>query len=111
MSEPMIDTTGWTLDQYQDALRDLNAAYYATQQEQANDAEARRQAIAAAVTDLDNLLGPADAPKGTDNIRGARQYSGEEMVAGAAVTLPLIFTALEILTDATLDLARAVSTN
>lgn len=111
MSEPLIDTTGWTLDQYQDALRDLNAAYYAAQQEQATDAEDRRQAIAAAVTDLETLLGPTDAPKGVGNIRGALQYSGEEMVDGAAVTLPLIFTALEILTDTTLDLARAVSTN
>lgn len=109
MSEPALpDTTGWSLDQIRAALNQLNGAYYAAQQEQASDAETRRQSIQAAVADLETLLGPADAAKSTDNIRGAKQFSGDEMVAGAAVTLPLIFTALEILTDTTLDLARAV---
>lgn len=109
MSEPTLpNTTGWTLDQFRDALNQLNAAYYAAQQEQAGEAEDRKTAITAAISDLNTLLGPANAPKGTTNIRGAKQYTGAEMAAGASVTLPLIFTALEILTDTTLDLARAV---
>lgn len=109
MSEPTLpDTSSWTLDQFQDAINQLNSAYYLKQQQQADTQEARKEAIAGAVTDLQNLLGAPDEPKGLTTIRGVRQHTPEEMVSGAAVSFPLIFAALEILTDTTLDLAKAV---
>lgn len=110
MSDPTIpDSTGWTLAQFEAAIQQLQQEYYAAQRAQHDTAEARKAAIGAAATDLETLLGPVDAPKTTGNIRGARQFTGAEMAAGAEVTLPLIFAALEILTDTTLDLARAVN--
>lgn len=87
-------------------MQQANQLYAQKQAANASDAAARRQSIANAIATLDTLLGPADAAKGTTSIRAIRQYTGAEMVTGAATALPLIFQALEILTTTQLDIAH-----
>ena len=67
-----------------------------------------RASIAATVATLDALIGPDNAPPGTDSITAVLGYDGPTMAQHASVTLPLIMQGMSILARATRDLARVV---
>lgn len=107
MALPDISTL--TLDELRELIGNANAAYYAKEQESKTEAEERRAAIGAAITDLTALLGPAGAPKGLGSIRAASAYTETEMAAAPGKALDLAYIALERLGQITLDLAHVVA--
>lgn len=71
--------------------------------------EARFTAIDAAIAQLTNLLGPANAPAGQGSIRAMRGYDEKTLAQHSGLALALILQGMEILTATTLDLATIVS--
>lgn len=107
MALPDISTL--TDEELMQLFQAANNLYQQRQAEQAADDETRRQQIYAAIADLDTLLGPVGAPKGTGNIRGILQYTDAEMAANAGIAFRRTFQGLERLALTMLDVAHVVS--
>ena len=107
----MIDTTGWTRDDYVTALQTLQIELRDIDEAVADDAQRRRDGLDALLADLRALRGQRDTPPGTDSIRAVLGYDGTTMADNAHLALPLAFTGLDILTGALIDALTIINTD
>lgn len=104
-----MDIGTLTLGELEDLLRQLNARIEQIHLEARDEQSDRTARIVGAITALDGLLGPDDAPPGVDSIRAVRGYDGQTMSDNAHVALPLAFHGLEILTTVVRDIASTIA--
>lgn len=83
----------------------------AARDREASDKETRRVSVAAAVSNLETLLGARGAEPGTGSIRAVRGFDEQTLADNPGTALALAFQALELVTENTLNMARIIATS
>ena len=101
-----MDISTLTRDQLADLITEADQRLRALVVEEQEQAIARREQVAAAVGQLDALIGPDNpAAPGMTSLTEVRKYSREDMHANAGLGLELAFQALELLARTTRNIA------
>lgn len=104
-----IDISKLTLSELRDLQNKVLDRTFVVENQTKEDAIARKARLAANVTTLTNLLGPANSPQGLTSIRGVLAFGEAAIAANPGQAVVLILKGMEQLTQTTLDLAKSVS--
>lgn len=103
-----IDLSGMTEVELQELITQASEAIELARQNEANTAQARKNAIANSVATLTALLGSGSGNANMESIRGLLRYSDAQIGANAAIAIRLILQGMEILASTTRNIALSV---
>lgn len=103
------DLNELTLEELRDWISALNQRHAQLEAERRAEAVQRRESVAAAIADLEGLLGPESGEPGVGDIRAVRRYAPEVMAQNSGVALALAFEGMEQLTETVLEIAHVLA--
>lgn len=112
-----MDLTGKTAQELIELIAAAQQALEDIRVQQEQDSENLVVSIGNAITDLNGLLGPVDAPKptmeqllaGQTSIRGMLKFSPAELKTEPGLALSLVLAGMERLTDTMIDVCNSIS--
>lgn len=104
-----IDLTNMTPAELQALINQASDQKFLAENAAREEAEARKQRLLVAVSELTALLGPEVAQPGMDSIRGVLAYGQEAVQTNPGQAVWLALVGMEQLTSTVLDLSKNIS--